>query len=383
MASNLRRNPINSTLSPVTITAESKTVAEFDELPGVYGFILDERPVAGTVTVYEDSTAATPYTIVLTAPLSGQVFVDFNENRGYCIFNIADDGAAVLIDYDGAGSNTSLQNIQAIADASATAAVTAQKDISGGVAGLTLFKINFKNALNTFTSFFTNANTAARTYTFQDSDGTIAHLSDIAAANVAGDTHAAASKTTPVDADELPLVDSAASFGLKKLTWANLKASISGVSVQTVTTTSGAVTSTASAIPIDNTTPQNTEGAALAALDTAITPTSASNTIRVEFSVNLSFSEAGAGVYKAIACLFKDSAADALTARIVGSYNQGIAEYVVAGYFEETAGSTSARTYKIRYGTGGTGTARINSAGGVAVFNGINESWLRVSEIAA
>lgn len=52
----------------------------------------------------------------------------------------------------------------------------ANKDATGGYAGLTLFKINFKNALNTFTSFFTNANTAARTYTFQDRDGTIADL---------------------------------------------------------------------------------------------------------------------------------------------------------------------------------------------------------------
>lgn len=39
-------------------------------------------------------------------------------------------------------------------------------------------------------------------------------------------THAATSKTTPVDADELPLVDSAASNVLKKLTWANLKATL-------------------------------------------------------------------------------------------------------------------------------------------------------------
>lgn len=38
------------------------------------------------------------------------------------------------------------------------------------------------------------------------------------------DVHAATSKTTPVDADELPLIDSAASNVLKKLTWANLKA---------------------------------------------------------------------------------------------------------------------------------------------------------------
>ena len=43
---------------------------------------------------------------------------------------------------------------------------------------------------------------------------------------VAPATHAAASKTTPIDADEIPLADSAATFALKKLTWANLKATI-------------------------------------------------------------------------------------------------------------------------------------------------------------
>ncbi len=51
---------------------------------------------------------------------------------------------------------------------------SANKDATGGYAGLTLFKINFKNAVNTFTSFLTNANTAARTYTFPDYDSTIA-----------------------------------------------------------------------------------------------------------------------------------------------------------------------------------------------------------------
>lgn len=39
-------------------------------------------------------------------------------------------------------------------------------------------------------------------------------------------THAATSKATPVDADEFPISDSAATFGLKKLTWANLVASL-------------------------------------------------------------------------------------------------------------------------------------------------------------
>jgi hypothetical protein len=38
--------------------------------------------------------------------------------------------------------------------------------------------------------------------------------------------HAASGKSTPVDADELGLIDSAASNALKKLTWANLKATL-------------------------------------------------------------------------------------------------------------------------------------------------------------
>ncbi|MER9762425.1 hypothetical protein [Mesorhizobium sp. M0138] len=42
----------------------------------------------------------------------------------------------------------------------------------------------------------------------------------------AASIHAATGKTTPVDADELGIADSAASFALKKLTWANLKATL-------------------------------------------------------------------------------------------------------------------------------------------------------------
>lgn len=50
------------------------------------------------------------------------------------------------------------------------------------------------------------------------------HSADITV--IAPGTHAATGKTTPVDADELPLVDSAASNVLKKLTWANVKATL-------------------------------------------------------------------------------------------------------------------------------------------------------------
>ncbi len=46
---------------------------------------------------------------------------------------------------------------------------------------------------------------------------------------IASATHGATSKTTPVDADELPIVDSAAGNGGKKLTWANLKTALASI----------------------------------------------------------------------------------------------------------------------------------------------------------
>lgn len=93
----------------------------------------------------------------------------------------------------------------------------ANKDASNGYAGLTLLKINFKDVLGTFTSFFTNSNTASRTYTFQDKTGTVSMLSDVVDAS---------GKTTPVDADLIGIMDSAASNVLKSLSWANLKATL-------------------------------------------------------------------------------------------------------------------------------------------------------------
>jgi hypothetical protein len=46
------------------------------------------------------------------------------------------------------------------------------------------------------------------------------------AGNVGSVIHAAAAKTTPVDADEAPLIDSAASNVIKKVTWTNIKATL-------------------------------------------------------------------------------------------------------------------------------------------------------------
>jgi microcystin-dependent protein len=75
------------------------------------------------------------------------------------------------------------------------------------------------------TSVTGNAGTATALQTARNIDGVSFNgTADITV--VAPATHAASSKATPVDADEIPLVDSAASNVLKKLTWANLKATL-------------------------------------------------------------------------------------------------------------------------------------------------------------
>lgn len=63
------------------------------------------------------------------------------------------------------------------------------------------------------------------------------------APQLAAQIHLATSKTTPVDADEIPIADSEASFGLKKLTWVNIKAALKTY-FDAIYTTTAAVAST-------------------------------------------------------------------------------------------------------------------------------------------
>lgn len=92
--------------------------------------------------------------------------------------------------YSGSKSDVGLGNADNTSDVNkpiSTATQTAlnlkqdasAKDASGGYAGLAGYNINFKNVAGTFTSAFTNTNTAARTYTFPDKNITIAGISDI------------------------------------------------------------------------------------------------------------------------------------------------------------------------------------------------------------
>lgn len=130
----------------------------------------------------------------------------------------ARNGAVVLTSADvglGNADNTSDVN-KPVSTAQQTALnakeATANKDATGGYAGLTLFKINFKNAANTFTNFFTNTTTAARTYTFQDRNGTVADDTDLALkAALAGPTFTGipAGPTAAVDTNTTQLATTA------------------------------------------------------------------------------------------------------------------------------------------------------------------------------
>lgn len=97
-------------------------------------------------------------------------------------FDAIEDGFKKLPGMTGRNSlpvfvNSGGSGLESLTAANARVALSAEdstkKDSSDGYAGLTLLKINFKNTLNSFVSFLTNANTASRTYTFPDHDGTV------------------------------------------------------------------------------------------------------------------------------------------------------------------------------------------------------------------
>jgi hypothetical protein len=100
----------------------------------------------------------------------------------------------------------------------------------GVAAGGTIGQVLVKTATPNYATGWTDqssiaAGTAATLATPRNIDGQAFNGSaDITV--IAPGTHAAASKATPVDADEMPLADSAAAWGLKKLTWANLKSTL-------------------------------------------------------------------------------------------------------------------------------------------------------------
>ncbi len=148
-----------------------------------------------------------------------------------------------------------------------------------------------------------------------------------------------------------------------------------GAVAQVVMAQTGAVATTTTVMPFDDTIPQITEGAEF--LTRTITPTSATSKLRIDVVLNGSCSV----ISYITAGLFRDSTATALAAAskygISGSYEQVVFSCLV------DAGSTAATTFRVRAGMHTAGTLTVNGDGGARRLGGSMATTITVTEILA
>lgn len=149
-----------------------------------------------------------------------------------------------------------------------------------------------------------------------------------------------------------------------------------GSIVQVVNVQDGALSTGTTVMNDDDTIPQNTEGDEYMTL--AITPTNASNKLKIEVVVNMACSASG----NTMAALFQDATADALTASHIfqGTANGGVIHTLT---YYMTAGTASATTFKVRAGLDRAGTTTFNGVSGGRLLGGVNLSSITITEIAA
>ena len=126
--------------------------------------------------------------------------------------------------------------------------------------------------------------------------------------------------------------------------------------------------------PMDDTIPQISEGNS-ASMDLAITPSSSSNRLLIQVSIATSSSSGGG----CVGALFQDSTANALACSF--SYNHHVSYPIgtVAFAYEMSAGTTSATTFKVRFGSH-TGTSYLNNEGANRRYGGTCTSSITIFE---
>jgi hypothetical protein len=171
--------------------------------------------------------------------------------------------------------------------------------------------------------------------------------------------------------DQILILDASDSNKLKRATVTT------GKVLQVVNTTSSAVATNTTAMPYDDTIPQNTEGAEL--MTATITPSNSSNKLRIDVTV---FCASSFG--DMVVALFQDSTANALAAGGHDIINRANAMIEISFSHYMTAGTTSATTFKVRGGQSNAGsTFTFNGDNGARLFGGVMSSSITVTEIAA
>lgn len=153
---------------------------------------------------------------------------------------------------------------------------------------------------------------------------------------------------------------------------------IAGMPVQMSCTTTTAITSGSTALPIDNSIPQITEGAEY--MTHAHTPLSATNKLLIQ--VHFNCCNAGSGDLSIGMALFQDATAAALAA--VAQHSTQSAPHFLTLTYLMTAGTTSEITFRVRAGNDGGSEVQMNSETVSArVFGGVATSSITVTEFKA
>ena len=229
---NIVADNISSVQNTSAISANITTVA---------GISTNVTTVAGVSTSIP-TVAGISANVTTVAGVSGNVTTVASD-----IANV--NTAATNIDDINSVATTIVPNIAEIllADDNATTATT-QAEIattqatsaSSSATQAQLYEWETEAERLTADSYATEAEDVFVKLVTSDGDGTFTYTPTTdysalhwAAKSMAGDIapiiHAATAKTTPVDADEFAIADSVATFGLKKVTWANIKTALTSL----------------------------------------------------------------------------------------------------------------------------------------------------------
>jgi len=156
------------------------------------------------------------------------------------------------------------------------------------------------------------------------------------------------------------------------ITAGNVK--LAGDVLQVVNFQTGALLTGAGTIPTDDTIPQITEGTEFMTL--AVTPTSATNKLKIEVVVMLGNSAASQCF---VAALFQDATANALAMQTHFMATLGGFVSIHFVHFM-TAGTASATTFRVRAGANNAGTTSLNGLG-TRFFGGALASSITITEI--
>ena len=193
--------PAGTTFTPNTVAESAKVNAAFDDL-------------------VQDANTARP---IVAGGTGANTAVGANDKLNTTSTDIASASTVNLANATGVVVN--ITGTTTITSLGTVASGALRTLIFGGILTLT------HNATSLILPGGVNITTAAGDVAHFRSKGSgnwvcVSYQKNSAGLDIPSTIHAASSKTTPVDADEIGLIDSAASWALKKLTWANLKTTL-------------------------------------------------------------------------------------------------------------------------------------------------------------